>query len=229
VPGQKFTIGEITVSVVGIFAAATPAEENVIYTHLDFLQRVKGRNVGEATLFEVQLTDDASTEGVCREIDAAFRNDRVPTDTRSKGVFQASVVGDLMELIGWANYLGFACVGLVLSLVATTTVMAVQDRVREHAVLQAIGFSGPRVFGLVLCEGAIVTLAGGLLGVGSALVVLWWSKIAVGTEGVTIALSPSLWLAVQGLIVSALVGVLAGIVPAWRAATAEIVSALRAV
>ena len=229
VPGQKFTIGEITVTVVGIFAAATPAEENVIYTHLEFLQRVKGRNVGEATLFEVQLTDDASTEGVCREIDAAFRNDRVPTDTRSKGVFQASVVGDLMELIGWANYLGFACVGLVLSLVATTTVMVVQDRVREHAVLQAIGFSSPRVFGLVLCEGAIVTLAGGLLGVGSALVVLWWGKIAVGTEGVTIALSPSLWLAVQGLIVSFVVGVLAGIVPAWRAATAEIVSALRAV
>jgi putative ABC transport system permease protein len=229
VPGQKFTIGEITVTVVGIFAAATPAEENVLYTHLQFLQRVKGRNVGEATLFEVQLNDDASTEGVCREIDAAFRNDRVPTDTRSKGVFQASVVGDLMELIGWANYLGFACVGLVLSLVATTTVMAVQDRVREHAVLQAIGFSGPRVFGLVLCEGVVVTLAGGLLGVGTALVVLWWSKIAVGTEGVTIALSPSSWLAVQGLGVSFAVGVLAGIVPAWRASTAEIVTALRAV
>ena len=228
-PGQKFTIGEITVTVVGIFAAATPAEENVLYTHLEFLQRVKGRNVGEVTLFEVQLDDDANTEGVCREIDAAFHNDRVPTDTRSKGVFQASVVGDLMELIGWANYLGYACVGLVLSLVATTTVMAVQDRVREHAVLQAIGFSSPRVFGLVLGEGVIVTLAGGILGVGAALAVLWWSKIAVGTEGVTIALSPSVWLAVQGLIVSFGVGVVAGVIPAWRAATAEIVTALRAV
>ncbi len=228
-PGQKFTIGEITVSVVGTFAAATPAEENVIYTHLDFLQRTKGRNVGEATLFEVQLTEDANTEGVCREIDAAFRQDRVPTDTRSKGVFQASVVGDLMELIGWANYLGFACVGLVLSLVATTTVMAVQDRVREHAVLQAIGFSSPRVFALVLSEGVVVTLVGGLLGVGTALVVLWWSKIAIGTEGVTIALAPSPMLAIQGLAVSFGVGILAGIVPAWRAATAEIVTALRAV
>lgn len=229
VPGQRFTIGEVTVSVVGIFAAATPAEENVLYTHLAFLQRVKGRNVGEATLFEVQLTEDADTEAVCRQIDAAFRSDRVPTDTRSRGVFQASVVGDLMELIGWANFLGYACVGLVLALVATTTVMAVQDRVREHAVLQAIGFSSPRVFGLVLSEGVIVTLAGGVLGVGSALAVLWWSKIAVGTEGVTLALSPSPWLAVQGLAVSLTVGVLAGIVPAWRASMAEIVTALRAV
>ena len=93
----------------------------------------------------------------------------------------------------------------------------------------AIGFSSPRVFGLVLSEGVIVSLAGGVFGVGTALAVLWWSKIAVGTEGVTIALSPSPWLAAQGLAVSFAVGLLAGIIPAWRASTAEIVTALRAV
>src|SRR5262245_13070253 len=226
-PGQKFTIGEITVSIVGVFAATTPAEENVLYTHLAFLQRIKGRNVGEATMFEVQLADDADPDAVARQIDAGFRDDRVPTETRPKGVFQASVVGDLVELIGWANYLGYACLGLVLSLVATTAVMAVQDRVREHAVLQAIGYSGPRVFGLVLSEGVLVSLIGGVVGVGAALGVLWWSRLAVGTEGVTIALSPSPGLLIQGVGVSVLVGVLAGFVPAWRAATAEIVVALR--
>jgi putative ABC transport system permease protein len=227
-PGQKFTIGEITVTVVGVFAAATPAEENVLYTHLAFLQRAKGgSHVGVATMMEVQLADDADPHAVSRQIDAALRDDRVPTETRPKGVFQASVVGDLVELIGWANYLGYACLGLVLSLVATTAVMAVQDRVREHAVLQAIGYSGPRVFGLVLSEGVLVSLVGGVVGVGAALGVLWWSRLAVGTEGVTIALSPSPWLIVQGVIVSLVVGVLAGVVPAWRAATAEIVVALR--
>lgn len=229
VPGRKFTIGEVTVTVVGIFQAATASEENVLYTHLAFLQRIKGRNVGEATMFEVQLHEDAEPERVAREVDAKFRQDRVPTDTRPKGVFQASVVGDLAELIGWANFLGYACVGLVLSLVATTTVMAVQDRVREHAVLQAIGFSSPRVFALVLSEGVLVSLVGGLIGVGAALGMLWWSRIAVGTEGVTIALMPSVGLMVEGLVVSAVVGVIAGLIPAWRAATAEIVTALRAV
>lgn len=228
-PGQKFTIGEITVTVVGTFAAETPAEENVLYTHLDFLQRAKGRNgVGVATMFEVHLNEDADPQAVSRQIDAEFRTDRVPTDTRPKGVFQASVVGDLIELIGWANFLGYACVGLVLALVGTTTVMAVQDRIREHAMLQAIGYSGPRVFRLVLAEGILVSLAGGALGVGAALAVLWWSRLAIGTEGVTITLSPSLTLLVQGLIVSAVVGFVASLVPAWRAASAEIVVALRA-
>src|SRR5262249_31883454 len=153
----KFTIGEITVTVAGVFAAGTPAEENLLYCPLRFLQQAKGRNgVGLVTQHEVQLNDDADAEAVARQIDATFRTDRVATDTKPKGVFQASVVGDLVELVGWANFLGYACVGLVLALVATTTVMAVQDRVREHAVLQAIGYSSPRVFGLVLSEGMIV-------------------------------------------------------------------------
>src|SRR5262245_60939632 len=86
-PGQKFTIGEITVSVVGIFAAQTAAEENVLYTHLAFLQRAKGRTaVGVATMFEVNLHEDAAPEVVARQIDAGFHDDRVPTDTRPKGV-----------------------------------------------------------------------------------------------------------------------------------------------
>src|SRR5438105_12099008 len=99
--------------------------------------------------------------------------------------------------------------------------MAVQDRVREHAVLQAIGYSSRRVFALVLSECVLLTLGGGLVGVGAALLVLWWGQIAVGTEGVTIALAPSWRLLLEGVCVSMAVGVLAGVVPAWRAATAE--------
>ena len=228
-PGQKFTIGEITVTVVGVFAADSPADENVAYTQLAFLQRAKGRNaVGEVTMFEVFLSDEADAEGVSKQIDAAFRTDRVPTDTRSRGAFQASVVGDLVELIGWANCLGYACVGLVVALVATTTVMAVQERVREHAVLQAIGFSGPLVFALVLGECVVVTVLGGVVGVGSALGALWWTQLSVGTEGVTVTLAPSLGLLGEGLLVALVVGVVAGVVPAWRSSQAEIVPALRA-
>ena len=141
----------------------------MIYTHLDFLQRTKGLNsVGTVTQFEVQLARRRrSAARVGRPIDDLFRAGPVATDTRTKGVFQASAVGDLVELIGFAQYLGFACVGLVLALVATTTVMAVQDRIKEHAVLQTLGFTGWRIFGLVLAESLLVSLAGGLLGVGA--------------------------------------------------------------
>jgi putative ABC transport system permease protein len=225
--GQRFSIGEVTVTVAGIFAA-TAAEENFLYTQLEFLQRTRGLNsVGTVTQLEVHLSDGADPSAVARSIDQEFRGGPIQTDTRTKGVFEANAVGDLAALIGFTAYLGYACVGLVLALVATTAVMAVQDRVREHAVLQTLGFSGRRIFGLVLAETLLVSLLGGLLGIGLALAALAWGGMAVGTEGVTIAFRPSLSLVASGLGVVAAVGALAGLVPGWQAARAEIVASLR--
>src|SRR5262249_502102 len=218
--GQRFSIGELDVAVGCIFQAA-PAEENFIYTQLEFLQRTRGLHaVGTVTQFEVRLTEDADTDTVARAIDDTFRGAQVVTDTRPRGVFEANAVGDLVDLIGFANYLGYACVGLVLALVATTTVMAVQDRTREHALLQTLGFSSPRIFGLVLIESLLVSLAVGLLA---------FSGLSVGPEGVSIAFLPSWSLLTTGLLVSAGVGLVAGAVPAWQAGRAEIVASLRQV
>ncbi|MCH7989620.1 MAG: ABC transporter permease [Planctomycetes bacterium] len=226
--GDKFSIGELSVNVAGIYTSDNPAEENYIYSHLEFLQRGKGMNlVGTVTQIEILLNEGVDPVAKCREIDDMFRGGPVETDTRPKGVFQAKSLGDLTQLIGMAHYLGYACVGLVLSLVATTTVMSVQDRIKEHALLQTIGFTGPRVFRLVMTESVILSIAGGFIGVGAAMIVLKLSSLSVGAEAVTIAFTPSVRLAITGLIVSAIAGTLAGIAPAIHAARTEIVPALR--
>jgi putative ABC transport system permease protein len=95
--------------------------------------------------------------------------------------------------------------------------------------LQTLGFSGLRVFAIVMMETLLVSFAGGVVGVGLALAVLAWTGLAVGTEGVTIAFEPSPRLGVIGLLVAVAVGALAGLAPAWRAARADIVASLRAV
>ena len=226
--GQKFSIGMLTVTVAGIFTSPDQADENMIFTHLEFLQRTKGLNsVGTVTQVEVLLDDDADPQAVGTAIDDVFRSGPIATNTRTRGAFQASAVGDLVELVGLTRYLGLACVGLVLALVATTTVMGVQDRLQEHAVLQTLGFTGWHIFGFVLAESTLVSLAGGLVGVGASLVILQTSGLALGTEGILITFLPSVSLALTGLVVAALVGLLAGVIPAWQAARADIVPALR--
>ncbi len=228
--GDKFSIGELSVNVAGIYKSDDPAEENYIYSHLEFLQRGKGMNlVGTVTQIEVLLNDGVDPVAKCKEIDDKFRGGPVETDTRPKGVFQAQSLGDLTQLIGMAHYLGYACVGLVLALVATTTVMSVQDRIKEHALLQTIGLSGPRVFRLVLTESVLLSLAGGIIGVSAAMAMLKFSSLSVGAEAVTIAFTPSIHLAFTGIVVSVIAGTLAGIAPAWHAARTEIVPALRQV
>ena len=227
-PGQRFTIGEVTVNVVGVFRSAVAAEDNYIYTHLDFLQRARGKSsVGTVTQLEVRLNDSADSDRLAADIDALFKAGPVATSTRSKGVFQRDTLSDLAELIGFAHWLGYACVGLVLALVATTTVMAVQDRIKEHAVLQTLGLRPGRIFRLVLAESILQSIAGGLVGIGAGLALLAWGGFAVGAEGVTIAFKPSWDLAITGATVSVVVGILAGIAPGLQAARTEIVVALR--
>lgn len=226
--GDKFTIGDISVVVRGIFRSSVAAENSLIYTHLDFLQRTRGQNnVGTVTQMEVHLSDSADPDEVAKAIDQEFRAGPVPTTTRTKGMFQADTLGDLAELIGFVHWLGYACVALVLSLVATTTVMSVQDRIKEHAVLQTLGVRPLQIFRLVIFESLTLSILGGLLGVVGSNAILAITGMSVAAEGVTIAFEPSMVLAAQGFLVAIGVGVLAGLAPGWQASRTEIVSALR--
>jgi len=226
--GGKFTIGDISVQVAGIYQADDPAEENYIYSHLDFLQRSKGFNLdGTVTQHEVLLSAEADPVAISEQIDTMFKGGAVETDTRPKGVFQADSLGDLTQLIAMARYLGYACVGIVLTLVATTTVMSVQDRMKEHAVMQTLGFSSFKVFLLVMTESIALSALGGLLGTVAAVLVLQTSNLAVAAEAVTVAFLPSFRLAAVSIAVALASGILAGVVPAWQAARVDILSALR--
>jgi len=226
--GDKLTIGDVTVTIAGIYTSENRAEEDYVYCHLDFLQRTRGTDlVGTVTQHEVFLEPAAEAQQVAAAIDAKFKSAQVATDTRTKGVFQASSLQDLIQLIDLAEYLGYACLGLMTVLLATTTVMGVEDRIREHAVLQTLGVTGPRVFRLVLSECVLVSFVGGVTGVITALVVLSVSRLSVGAEAVSIAFAPSASMAGTGVVVAATIGIVAGIAPAWRAAQADIVTALR--
>jgi putative ABC transport system permease protein len=65
------------------------------------------------------------------------------------------------------------------------------------------------------------------LGVGCGIAVLGLGKFAIGAEGVLLAFRPTWQLIASGAAVSLVVGVLAGLAPAWHAARAEIVTALK--
>lgn len=229
--GQTFKMGTdsgVEVRIAGIYTSEDPSEEHYIYTNLEMLQRRPGANLdGLVTQLEVLLEPGVDAVDKSREIDRLLQSGPKETDTRPKGVFQEKSLGDLTQLIDLSQYLGFACVGLVLALVATTTIMSVQDRIKEHAVLQTLGFTSGRVFTLVLTESVILSTIGGLIGVGSAMLVLKVTRLAVGAEAVMVNFMATTNLALIGCGVAIATGIVAGVVPAWTAARAAIVPALR--
>jgi putative ABC transport system permease protein len=110
--------------------------------------------------------------------------------------------------------------------VINTMVMAVSERVREIGLKKAVGASGSRVLREYLMESAVIGLIGGvigfLLGFGLTSVV----DAAGGAGGLNIFLvTPALMALVIGFAV--VLGSLAGVLPAIRAARLDPVAALR--
>lgn len=227
--GDKFSIGDVTVAIAGIFISSNRSEEDYVYTHLDFLQRTRGLDlVGTVTQQEVWLEDSADPAQVAAAIDTKLKSGQIETDTRTKGTFQASSLADLIHLIDLSRYLGWACLLLMAVLLSTTTIMTVEDRIGEHAVLQTLGFSTLRIFRLVMSETVLLSLAGGATGIALATFVLSQASLSVGAEAVTIAFEPSWNMALISAGISLAIGLISGLAPATHAARADIVTALRA-
>ena len=228
--GEKFSIGDVTVVVAGIYASENRAEEDYVYCHLDFLQRTRGLDlVGTVTQQEVWLEGSTDPDQAAAAIDAKLMSGQIETDTRTKGAFQASSIADLIHLIDLSHYLGWACLLLMAVLLGTTTIMTVEDRIGEHAVLQTLGFSMLRVFELVMSEAVLLSVIGGLIGTLLATVFLLQSQLSLGAEAVTIAIQPTWNMVLYAAITSVVIGVIAGIAPAMHAARADIVMSLRTV
>ena len=118
--------------------------------------------------------------------------------------------------------------------VANTMMMAIYERTREIGVLKALGAASSEIRLMFTTEAALIGLIGGVVGLilGTLLgrLVDWIAHRYLISEGVTgvgqLSVVPP-WLAIGSLIFAALIGLLAGLYPAARAASLDPVQALR--
>ncbi|MEM8713974.1 MAG: ABC transporter permease, partial [Planctomycetota bacterium] len=213
--GDRFRFGDIDVSIVGTFRSEDATHESLILTHLEFLQRAGPVNrLGTVTQFEVLAKSGADVEGVAQKIDGLFATAEEPTDTRPRVAYLESATRDLREILRFGRYLALACVVVVLSLVANTVLMSVQERVRELGVLRALGFGELHIGTLVLGEAVVLSLFGAVIGVGGAIAALLSTRLTIGSEGVSIGFAVTPGLVLQGVLVALVSGVIAGLIPA---------------
>jgi putative ABC transport system permease protein len=126
--------------------------------------------------------------------------------------------------IGLATF-ALAGVSLVIGGIGIANVMiiAVTERTREIGVRRAIGAPRRAVLRQFLLEAAFLSGTGGILGVGAAF--LLGFLITLVAPGFS-AMAPA-WAIVSGLVASVLTGLVAGYLPARRAAQLDPVEALR--
>jgi len=227
-PGMTFDAAGITAYVAGVVRSEDPQDQNVAYTALEFVQLAGRDELGVVTQFNVKVRDASMLDRVSEDIDAIFATAQEPTATFSEKAFIGRIADDIIELVGFARWLGLGCLAAVLALVANSIVLGVQSRVSEHAVLQTLGYPGRLVAGLIVAEGVLLATVGGGLGAIAAIAVARWGSFALSVEGTSIPIVADAGLLVGGLATCGLIGVLAGLVPAWQASRREIAECFRA-
>ncbi|MGA1709210.1 MAG: FtsX-like permease family protein, partial [Phycisphaerales bacterium] len=147
--------------------------------------------------------------------------------TRPERAFVARAARDIVAMVGFASLLGWASLAAVFGLVANAMVLAMQDRVRDHAVMKTLGFTGGVLATLAATEGLLLGLVGGATGAIAAAIVLSAGRFSIAVEGSNLELSTDPAIAATGIALAMLVGVLAGLVPGLQSARGPIVSSLR--
>jgi putative ABC transport system permease protein len=106
--------------------------------------------------------------------------------------------------------------------VANTTLVSVTQRTREIGIRRAVGAARANVLVETLAESSVIAAGGGAIGLAVAALVLWLASRATGTP------LPLEWpTALASLAAAAASGVVAGWYPARRAASLDVINALR--
>lgn len=117
-----------------------------------------------------------------------------------------------------------ASISLVVGGIGISNIMlvSVTERTREIGVRRAMGATRGSILWQFLTEAVVLSLLGGLVGVGCAWLTIWILHTFTDLPAVT-----SGWAVALGLGFSGVVGIAAGFLPALKAANLDVIDALR--
>src|SRR6185503_7612257 len=182
---------------------------------------------GLAGWYIAQISNPDQAAQVAGAIDQKFANSPFETKTDTEKAFQATFVsmfGNISLLLG---SIALAVVITTLFVSGNTSAMSVRERTMEIAVMRTLGFQSATIFLLIAGEGLLMALGGGPLGALLARLLVnpgffpsggFIPEITVNYTNVAI-----------GVGLSAVIGIVAGVIPATMASRLKIVDALRRV
>jgi putative ABC transport system permease protein len=215
--------------IVGIYTTAKGAangmDQQFFFHHKYFEDANAFQSIGTTVgWYAVKLTSPDKADSVAKAIDALSANSDHETKTQTEQAFNASFAKQLGDIGLIVSAIMGAVFFTLILLTGNTMAQAVRERTNELAVLKTIGFSSGSVLGMVLAEGILLLVLGGVIGLAVAGVVV--PIVAKGSGGMLNLppLGPSTW--ILGFVLMLVIGALVGALPAIRAMRLNIVDAL---
>lgn len=222
-PGTTLRVGDRQFHVTAVVQPTGAMDDHAVFADLSTVQTLLGRP-DELSVIEVSaLCRGCPIEDIVAQIGAALPHARVLPIRQAVAVREQAVA----QMTNFAWLVAVVVLAAAVLVVMTTMLASVTERTQEIGILRAVGFRQSHVVRIILVEVAIVSAVGGLTG----WVVGLGGAAAFARYGAQLAtpIRPDLTLAAASLGVAVLLGVVAGLYPALRAARLDPAQAFRQV
>jgi putative ABC transport system permease protein len=139
--------------------------------------------------------------------------------------FRKSQEQQIDQLLGGITMLLLLAIFIAFVGIVNTLALSIFERTREIGLLRAVGMSRRQVRGMIRWEAVIITVFGAVLGVVLGILFGWSLVQALKDDGITAFVVP-LGQLVAYVIVAALLGIVAALLPARRAAKLDVLRAV---
>ncbi len=223
--GDQFQFGTQKYNVVGVFDAQGTAFDSEMWCDVDFLGQARKRDAYSSVI--LRPTDREAFESIS---DAIANDNRLKLDVKSEYKYYADQTNGLMGIVVLVAIVTlFMTIGAILGTM-NTMFSAIASRGRELATMRALGFKRRTILLSVIIESAFISLLGGVAGLLLALPV---NAISTGTTNfetfseVAFNFRVDARVAITGIVIALIAGIIGGALPALSAARMPITKALR--
>jgi putative ABC transport system permease protein len=181
----------------------------------------------------VRVDDPSRIDPLMREIDETFHNSEAQTSSENEKSYFKNFFGALEGLVFLIMLVTALVAVCIVFIAANTASMTVRERMREIAILKAMGFSRRTVFLMLVAEATLLATLAGAAGAFSSLGLSQLVRHASGSwnpaMGPLASFIVTNTILVQGLFLAFFIGMLSGVVPSFGAARRGVVQTLREV
>ncbi|HEU4580816.1 MAG TPA: FtsX-like permease family protein [Polyangiaceae bacterium] len=238
--GDKITLtgtiypGEWEFVISGIYTATRRSVDRAtLYFHYDYLNddpRTPQSIHDQVGWIVSRVDDPGRSADIAKAIDAKFDERDIQTLSMSERAMNTSFIGMISAILKAVNVVSLVMLGIMALIIGNTVAMGVRERTHEYGVLRAIGFLPQHLAVFVVSESVAVSIFGGLLGIMLAYplveqVLGRWLEENLGGFFPFFRIDPQT-IGVS-LVLAAVLGVLAGALPAYSAMKLKVVDSLR--
>jgi putative ABC transport system permease protein len=212
-PGDSLQLSGRDFRIVGLSRQPSVLEDRAVMMPLAVMQQLLGRE-GKVSGFHIRFHQPdlaAETGRIKSQLAAMFPQ---ISFVETGDIARDTLVLRLLRAIVWSS--SSIAMGMAFMAVLNTLLMSVGERTREIGLLCAIGWRPSRIVAMVMLDGLVVSAGGAAIGIGLGLACLHWIARHPRLGGL---FQPEVTagLVLEGAAVAILVGLLAGVYPAWRA------------